>query len=179
MFMYLYIRNCITEGVPTDITAASRVGKIEGQNVWVLSQNCQINHRGDLIAEENQTVKWISNLYKAKRNSQDPVWVDIAKPDHECAIKMPLSSEGLKTLVAAIKNAFGGNWLSSIFLLGNIVIKLHNNYNSVCTNKFKCYKNITIKNCEGFPFCSCNACTPTNIRIIITIINISTFPFCI
>ena len=78
----------------TDIIAANRVGKFEGKNVWVLSASCQLNEDGQLIQQEDRETDWISHLYKPKRIGQDPVWCDIAKPVHECAISLPLSGDG-------------------------------------------------------------------------------------
>jgi hypothetical protein len=88
-----------------------------------LSEACQIqiNEDGELIAQEEQEIMWISHLYKPKRGGNDPVWYDIAKPDHQCKIN-------LCNLVQAMRNAFGGNWLSSMFLLGE--------FNSVTKNTY-------------------------------------------
>jgi hypothetical protein len=102
----------------TDVIAASRVGKVENEDVWILSAQCQINEDGQLVKPEDRKIEWISHLYKPKRGGQDPVWSDIAKPAHECCIALPLSGDGLKHLVCAIRNAFGGNWRSAVFLLG-------------------------------------------------------------
>ena len=114
---HLY-RDCTTEGHNTDVLAASRVGKAVEKDIWILSEACQINEDGELIPQEEQEIMWISHLYKPKRGGNDPVWYDIAKPDHQCKINLPLSRSGLCNLVQAMRNAFGGNWLSSMFLLG-------------------------------------------------------------
>lgn len=100
--------------------AASRVGKSSEGNIWVLSSTCQINRDSHLVVEEDRKVHWISDLYKLQRDGMDPVWTNLAKPMHECSISLPLSSDGIKNLVGAMRNAFGSNWLSSIFVLGKV-----------------------------------------------------------
>ena len=115
-------RECATEGRQSDVLAAGRVGKAIEEDIWILSENCQINEDGELIPKEEQKILWISNICKPKRGGNDPVWCDIAKPVHQCNIDLPLSSNGLFNLVEAMKKAFGDNWFSSIFLLG----ELHN-----------------------------------------------------
>ncbi len=88
------------------------------KDIWVLSEEGQINDDGELISIEEHEIKWISHLYKKKHGGNDPVWCDIAKPEHECKITMPLRCEGLQNLVAAMRNLLGGNCLSAMFLLG-------------------------------------------------------------
>ena len=113
-------RDCATEGRQPDVLAAERVGKAMEADIWVLSEDCQIDADGNLIPKEQQSILWISNLCKPKRGGNDPIWCDIAKPNHQCKIKLPLSSSGLCNLVEAMRNAFGANWFSSIFLLGEL-----------------------------------------------------------
>jgi hypothetical protein len=102
----------------TEVVAADRVGKAEGKGIWVLSEDCQINENGELISPEDHEIRWISHLYKQKRGGNDPIWCDIAKPEHQCNIRLPLGSDGIRNLIAAMKNAFGGNWFSAVFVLG-------------------------------------------------------------
>jgi hypothetical protein len=105
----------MTNGEETEVMAASRVGKVEGIGIWVLSQHVQIDEDGQLIDQENSNIKWISHLYKPKRGCHDPVWSDIAKPEHQCNIQLPLSSNGLRNIVLALKNAldYQDSWLST------------------------------------------------------------------
>ena len=82
-FKCCYFRDCITGERPSDLLAASRVGKVHGKNIWVLAKDCQIDEDGQLIPQERQEIVWISHLYKPKRGGNDPVWCDIAKPAQE------------------------------------------------------------------------------------------------
>lgn len=120
MSIFLQYRDCTTESRKPDVLAASRVGKAEEKDIWILSEAVQIDEDGILIPKEEQEILWISHLYKRKRGGFHPVWHDIAKPGHQCKINLPLSSNGICHLVHTMRNAFGGNWLSSIFLLGEL-----------------------------------------------------------
>ena len=95
--------------------AVSHVG-MQSDGVWVLGSRIYISDEGEQTSADQSKHVWIGDIYHG---------AGVASELDQCTIELPLSTEPLTILLAALRESMKHNFLPSMITMTGTIIALH------------------------------------------------------